>query len=594
MTCRSRTLLLILTIFLQGVALQAQKPNVIFILTDDQGYGDLACHGNPFIKTPNLDKLHAKSMRFTDYHVATTCAPTRAGLMTGKNCNKVGAWHTLIGRELLRKEEVTMAEIFKKAGYSTGIFGKWHLGDNYPFRPQDRGFDEVLIHGGGGVTQTPDYWNNDYFDDTYFHNGKPQKYSGYCTDVWFSEATKFISRYKKQPFFCYIATNAPHSPYHVADNYSTPYKNNPKITNANFYGMITHLDERVGQLIDKLIQEGVYENTIIIFMTDNGTAGGVKFDNKGEIVSGYNAGMRGIKATPYDGGHRVPFLLHWPKGGYNIGKDISALTSYTDVLPTLMDLCKISNPKQIAFDGRSLLPLLKGNDKMWPERILVADVQRDEFLVKWKQSSVMTKQWRLVNRSELYDMQQDPGQKNNVAIQNPAIVKALEQAYEVWWQDVSVGAKDYARYIVGSPRQKVTILTSHDLHAEKDYPAWNQAMIRAGNKVNGFWALEAAEAGKYEIQLRRYPVESNLTLAATAPKGEPVPGGQPYLPGKAFPIRKGKIFIGEDSLEKEVRGADAHISFTLSLQKGNFDLTTVIQDTSNQEWPAYYVYIKKQ
>jgi arylsulfatase A-like enzyme len=212
-------LLIIWILFLSRFLVYGQKPNVILILTDDQGYGDLACHGNSFIKTPNLDKLHAGSVRFTDYHVATTCAPTRAGLMTGKNCNKVGAWHTIIGRELLRKEEVTMAEIFKKAGYVTGIFGKWHLGDNYPFRPQDRGFDEVLIHGGGGVTQTPDYWNNDYFDDTYFYNGKPQKYNGYCTDVWFSEATKFISKHKKQPFFCYLATNAPHSPFNITDKY---------------------------------------------------------------------------------------------------------------------------------------------------------------------------------------------------------------------------------------------------------------------------------------------------------------------------------------------------------------------------------------
>ncbi len=587
-----RPLLLILFSFLHSLSAQSQKPNVVFILTDDQGYGDLACHGNPYIKTPNLDKLHSESVRFTDYHVATTCAPTRAGLMTGKNCNKVGVWHTIIGRELLRREEVTMAEIFKQAGYSTGIFGKWHLGDNYPFRPQDRGFDEVLIHGGGGVTQTPDYWNNDYFDDTYFHNGKPQKYSGYCTDVWFSEATKFISKQKK-PFLCYIATNAPHSPYNVSDKYSQPYKNNPKITNPNFYGMITHLDEQVGQLIYKLKKEGLYENTIIVFMTDNGSAGGVKFDSKGEVVSGYNAGMRGIKGTPYDGGHRVPFFLHWPKAGYNQGKNISTLTSYTDVLPTLIDLCKINYSRHIAFDGKSLLPLLQGKDKNWPDRLLIADVQRDEFLVKWKQSSVMTKQWRLVNRSELYDMEHDPGQKNNIASQHTDVVKTLEQAYEQWWQDVSVRANEYSRFIVGSPRQKVTILTSHDLHAEKDYPAWNQEMVRAGNKVNGFLALEAAEAGKYEIQLRRYPVESNLALAAIAPKGELAPGGRPYLPGVAIPVKKVKVSIGSIQYEKEVKADDTAISFTLPLPKGNFNLTTVLQDALNQEWPAYYVYIKK-
>ena len=184
------------------------QPNVVFIITDDQGYGDLGCHGNPIIKTPALDKLHSQSTRLTNFHVGPTCAPTRAGLMTGRYCNRTGVWHTIMGRSLLRKDEVTMGNVFKAGGYKTGIFGKWHLGDNYPFRPQDRGFDEVLIHGGGGIIQTPDYWSNDYFDDSYYHNGMPQKYTGYCTDIWFAGAMKFIEENKDNRFFCYISTNA--------------------------------------------------------------------------------------------------------------------------------------------------------------------------------------------------------------------------------------------------------------------------------------------------------------------------------------------------------------------------------------------------
>ncbi len=591
---RYRGSLLLIMIFLVNASfVNAQRPNVVFILTDDQGYGDLRCHGNRLINTPNLDKLHASSIRFTDYHVATTCAPTRAGLFTGKNCNKVGAWHTIIGRELLRKDEVTMADIFKSAGYATGIFGKWHLGDNYPFRAQDRGFQEVLVHGGGGVTQTPDYWGNDYFDDTYFHNGRPEKYSGYCTDIWFREASKFIHKNKNKPFFCYIPTNAPHSPFHIADQYSNPYKNNASIPNPNFYGMITYIDDQVGKLIEQLKKEGVYENTIIIFMTDNGTAGGVRFDPAGAIVSGYNAGMRGIKGTPYEGGHRVPFFLHWPKGGYAKGIDITTLASYTDVLPTLMDMCRISNTRSIAFEGKSLVPLLAGKEKNWPDRTFVADVQRDEFLVKWKQSSVMTKQWRLVNRTELYDMQQDPGQRTNVADKFPDVVSKLEKDYEAWWIDVSARAKEYSRVIVGSPHEKVTRLTAHDLHAEKDYPAWNQDMVRAANKVNGFWALEADGAATYEIQLRRYPEESNLALAGIAPEGEPVPGGKAYLPGEALPIRKVKIMIGTEKWEKEVQGNETNVSFRVQLPKGDFDLHTVLQGDEGREWPAYYVYLRK-
>lgn len=569
----------------------AQKPNVVFILTDDQGYGDLGCNGNPVIKTPNIDKLHAQSIRFTDYHVATTCAPTRAGLLTGKNCNKVGAWHTIIGRELLRKQEVTLAEVFKDAGYITGIFGKWHLGDSYPFRPQDRGFDEVLIHGGGGVAQTPDYWLNDYFDDTYFHNGTPEKFPGYCNDVWFGEAAKFISKNKKKPFFCFISTNSPHSPYNVADKYSDPYKNNPAVPVPNFYGMITNIDEQVGILIEKLKKEGQYENTIFVFMTDNGTAAGVKFDVTGELVSGFNAGMRATKGSPYDGGHRVPFILHWPKGGYNKGVDINSLTSYTDFMPTLIDLCKIPNRKKVKFDGVSLVPAINGNDKNLDNRVLVADVQRDEFLVKWKQSSVMTQQWRLVNETELYDIKKDKAQKVNVASENPDVVAKLKAAYEIWWKDVSQNGSEYNRVIIGSPFEKVTTLTAHDLHVEKDFPAWNQDMVRFGMGSNGFWALEVQKTGKYTIELRRYPQESGLPISAAAPKGEPVPGGRPYSPGVPLAIKKARIKAGTLQLEQEVKADDKGAIFSVSLKKGKLDLETFLQDETGKERGAYYVYI---
>ena len=202
---------------------KGKRPNVILVMTDDQGYGDLACQGNPIIKTPHLDELYTQSLRLTNFHVGPTCSPTRAALVTGHYCNRTGVWHTIMGRSLLRKDEVTMGDIFSAGGYRTGIFGKWHLGDNPPFRPQDRGFGEVLVHGGGGVGQGPDYWGNDYFDDTYFHNGQPKKFTGYCTDVWFDGAMEFIEANRDRPFFCYIPTNAPHGPYNISDAYMNPY-----------------------------------------------------------------------------------------------------------------------------------------------------------------------------------------------------------------------------------------------------------------------------------------------------------------------------------------------------------------------------------
>ena len=293
-----------------------KRPNVVFVITDDQGHGDLSCHGNPILKTPHLDTLYNESVRLTDFHVSPTCAPTRGALMSGHYTNRAGTWHTIMGRSMLLVGEKTFGEVFGNNGYATGMFGKWHLGDNYPFRPEDRGFQEVVRHGGGGVGQTPDNWDNAYFDDTYFHNSKPQKYKGYCTDVYFREAKRFIdeSIAADKPFIAYISTNAPHGPFHCPDKYWKPYeKLVSKPSEAVFFGMIANIDENVGQMRKWLKEKGLADNTIFIFMTDNGTA-------SGNMI--FNSGMRGKKSSEYDGGHRVPFFLHWPAAGLDKGVDV--------------------------------------------------------------------------------------------------------------------------------------------------------------------------------------------------------------------------------------------------------------------------------
>lgn len=587
-----------ISLVLLSVSTQAQvvqpKPNVIFILTDDQGYGDLACHGNPWIKTPNLDKLHSESVRFTNFHSGTTCAPTRSGIMTGKYCNKVGVWHTVNGREILSSEETTLPQTLQKAGYRTALFGKWHLGDNFPFRPQDRGFDEVLMHFGGGVGQQPDYWNNDYFDDTYFRNGKPEKFTGYCTDVWFSEAAKFIEANRNRPFFCYVSVNAPHSPFNVEEKYSNMYKNNPSITNPNFYGMISNIDENVGKLRQMLKKLAIDENTILVFMTDNGTSSGVKFGKDDEIISGYNAGMRGIKGSPYDGGHRVPFFIHWPKGEIVKGKDISTITSYIDVMPTLLDLCKVKPLSKASIDGISLTPLIYGQSEKWSDRILFTDTQREEHLVKWKQFAAMTDRWRLVGKDELYDITIDPGQKNNVAAQHSEMVEKLSSAYQKWWSDVSQNADKYQYIKVGTPNDKIVRLNCHDLHMEKGMPAWAQTDVRSGKIDDGFWAIEVVEPGEYEIELCRWPKESKLLLTDTAPQGELVPGGKPYPVGIALKITKAKIKIGDMELTQQIKPGAKTIKFIQKLNPGKTFLQTWLTDDKNGERSAYYVYVKKR
>jgi arylsulfatase A-like enzyme len=313
-------------------------------MTDDQGYGDIAAHGNVKIQTPELDRLHSESIRFTNFHVDPTCAPTRASLLTGRFSTRTGIWHTIAGRSLMRPNELTLAQVFAANGYRTGHFGKWHLGDNAPLRPQDRGFQTSLRLGGGGITQSPDWWGNDYFDDTFLHqDGRPDAFHGYCTDVFFQTALMFIdaAQAAKSPFFCYIATNAPHDPFNVADSYSRPYRDaGVPEKMANFYGMITNIDDNIGRLRKALDERQLTDNTIFIFMTDNGTSAGIMKPSKNpQEWTGFNAGMREQKVSEYEGGHRVPFFIRWPTGGLSVPRDIEELAAHIDVLPTLVELC---------------------------------------------------------------------------------------------------------------------------------------------------------------------------------------------------------------------------------------------------------------
>ncbi|UCF44610.1 MAG: arylsulfatase [Planctomycetota bacterium] len=550
-----------------------RPPNVVLVITDDQGYGDLGCHGNTVIKTPNLDKLYLQSVRLTNFHVCPTCAPTRASLMTGRYCNRTGVWHTVMGRSLLRSDEVTMADLFAANGYRTGIFGKWHLGDNYPFRPQDRGFQEVLVHGGGGVGQTPDYWGNDYFDDTYWHNGKPKKFAGYCTDVWFNEALKFIEESADRPFFCYLSTNAPHWPYNVADKYVKLYKGKDRVPNGKFYGMITNIDDNVGQLLKKLKDLRLEWQTVLIFMTDNGTAEGWR-DEKG-----YNAGMRGIKGSEYDGGHRVPCFIRWLGGGLGRGKDVVTITAHIDLLPTLIELCRLQGPEGVKFDGKSLMGVLFGRDADWPERIVITDSQRVDHPEKWRKSAVMTDRWRLINGKRLYDMKANPGQKKNLGDEHPKVVEKLRKAYEQWWTDISKRFDEYCEIVIGSDKENASRLTCHDWHSP-NIP-WNQDTIRSAVRANGSWAVEVARDGTYEFVLRRWPEELDLPITKT------------ICGGKAISAVKARLKIADVDLRKPVQRDATGAAFRVNLKAGKTRLQTWFTDDKGNSRGAYYVYVKR-
>ncbi len=429
----------------QAKAPAGSRPNIIFIMTDDQGYGDLGCHGHPFLKTPHLDKLYAESTRFTDYHVSPTCAPTRAGLMSGKEPFKVGVTHTILERERMALGVPTVAEVLKKAGYTTGIFGKWHLGEEDAYQPGNRGFDEVFIHGAGGIGQKfagsqGDVPRNNYFDPTIRHNGVFEKTSGFCTDVFFSQAMGWIKEHKDQPFFAYIALNAPHGPYLAPEEYKALYRNKVKDDqSAAFFGMITNVDDNVGRLMEKLDAWGLAGNTLLIFTTDNGSARGSRI---------FNAGMKGGKGTLNQGGARVPLFFRLP-GLTVAGRDLNQLARHIDIFPTFAELAG-ADISDLGLGGRSLIPLLKDPAAALPDRKLFfhggrwpkagapghfgkGDTNPDHY--KNKNYAVRSEKWRLVGPDTLYDIEKDPGETTNVFAAHPEVAAEMQKAYEAFWAE---------------------------------------------------------------------------------------------------------------------------------------------------------------
>lgn len=567
------------------------QPNIIFVITDDQGYGDLGHTGNPIIKTPALDKFSQESLNLTNYHVGTTCSPTRAGLLTGRNCNRNGVWHTIMGASILNEEEVTFADVFNENGYKTGMFGKWHLGDNHPFLPHDRGFDESFYHGGGGVTQTPDYWKNDYFDDTYFRNGIPEKTEGYCTDVWFDEAIQFIEDKKDDTFFCYLSLNAPHGPFNVPEEYYNKYKDENAITETQkrFYGMITNVDDNFKKLLSKVDQLGLAENTIVIFTTDNGTARGyMKEEN---IMHGYNAGMRGTKGSEYDGGHRVPLMMRWPAGNLGGGSKLDGLVAHVDILPTLTSLAGIDFKSNKQLDGSDMSDYISGTSEA-RDRMLVTDTQRVPWPVKGKQSCVMDKHWRLVNGNELYDISSDPGQKNNIASSNPERVNSMNAFYESWWEDV---IKETKFSIIKLGVDTKEVLTCHDARTIDYYPPWNQQMIRAGKPMEPApFSVNFIKSGTYRFNLSRWPPESELALGASTKDGyEATAYTNASINGKAMRFSKAYIKIGEEIKEVRVDNKASNASLEMDVVSGETELLAYFDMEDGTQSNAFYVEVEK-
>lgn len=492
----------------------AAPPNIVLVMTDDQGLGDLSIMGNPVLRTPHIDKIASEGVRLNRFYVSPVCTPTRASLMTGRWNFRTRAIDTYIGRAMMEPAEVTLAETLRGAGYATGIFGKWHLGDSYPLRSMDQGFEESLVHKGGGLRQPANPPEGDtYFNPILEHNGQPVRREGYCTDIYFDAAMGFIeSKHQAgQPFFAYIPTNAPHDPYDEVPEAEYAYYKDKVADDrdARIFAMIANIDKNVGKLLERLEQTGAAANTIVIYMHDNGPAG-----------NRFNAGLRGTKGQVFEGGIRSPFFVRWP-AQLRPGVRDGTIGAHVDVMPTLLEACGVEAPANVQFDGRSLLPALRGEASVGSDRALFLQWHRGDVPVMYHCFAAVTERWKLLAQGnagqeqpggepkfQLFDLQIDPGESRDVMAENPEVAAELKRQYEEWFLDVgSTRPDNYAppRIVAGSKHENPVTLTFQDLRV---------GPRRAGVWwSNGVWKLRVVGNRDYRVRLRlAKPLEADATV----------------------------------------------------------------------------------
>ena len=520
-------LALLFLVFLIGCKKDKTPPNVILIITDDQGYGDLSFNGNPNIITPALDNFAAESVRFNNFYVSPVCAPTRSSLMTGRYSLRTGVRDTYNGGAIMASSEVTIAEMLKQANFTTGIFGKWHLGDNYPSRPSDQGFDESLIHLAGGMGQVGDFTNyfkkdTSYFDPILWHNNKQKPYKGYCSDIFTENAIEFIEKNKNNPFFCYLSFNAPHNPLQVPDEYYQAYKTldptdgidpelipNEKISEKTkdntrkVYAMVTNIDDNLKKLFNKVDELGIKDNTIVIFMTDNGPQ-----------HARYIAGMKGRKSSVYNGGIWVPFFLRFP-AMFSGNQEVNQITAHIDLLPTLSKLCNVEMPRDRKIDGRSFIPSI--NSEKLPERSFFSYWTR-KYPELYNNIALQRGQFKLIGKTdynspienfELYDTYNDPFEKNNLVTQKKSIALSLKKEMHQTFLELvnSENLKNPPRIMLGSDFENPVYLNRNDAGGQR--AVWNQ------EQAYSFWKVDINKEGLYDLKfkfLKPLPANGNMYL----------------------------------------------------------------------------------
>ncbi|MGI9516492.1 MAG: serine hydrolase, partial [Pirellulaceae bacterium] len=494
--------------------------------------------------------------------------------------------------------ELTIADVFKANGWRTGVFGKWHLGEGYPFAARFRGFDTTVIHGGGGVGQQPDYWRNDYYaateatknhagdptdNDHYFHNGSVKEADQFCTDYFFSNAFAFMedALQEGKPFFCYIPTNAAHGPF-----------NAPPGGKAGFDGLVENIDHNMGRLDEFLTAQGIADDVMVIFTTDNGTAGRQRM-----------GGLRGKKGSHYEGGHNVPCFIRWKGGGMagtpSTARDVNSLTAAADLFPTFVDLFALKKPSGgKAIHGISLKPMLLDSAHVPESRIWIVDTQRTADLVKWKNLCVMkdevvdgkiANKWRLTRKNkdsefELYDWQTDRAQEYNLFDQQAAVARELMELYETWWRVIESQTREYPASVIGVESESV--LYSHDWIRKGGAP-WHQNHVLKGNSGSRINSVRFAESGTYTVELRRWPRED----------GGSIDGPDSHGQGTALEIVKATLAIeGVDRWSRPVDSGATHVTFEIDVEAGDdTTLETGFLDQNEEILTgAYYVYVRKK
>lgn len=561
-------------------AAATRSPNVIVIMTDDQGYGDLSLHGNPVLLTPNMDRLGSTGLRFDDFHTAPTGTATRAQLLTGQDSLRTRASTDSAGRSLLRRDLPTMAELFRREGYTTGIFGKWALGHAYPDRPQDRGFDRCVWFKGSNLQNALEL-DNDYVNPRYLDQDVERRADAYCTDHWFSSAIDWMEQQQRrgQPFLTLLTPNTPHLPLWLPDAYRDLYRDRVDDSTAAFYAMIANLDDNVGRLEQWLQDSGAWSNSIVVLLGDNGGTLGSNL---------YNAGLRDFKGSHYEGGHRAFCFLRWPEGGFDAGRVVDTPTQVQDLLPTLLDLCALPAGRH-QFDGRSLAPLTIGG-AIPDRRFVVQDGLRSG--PEKHHAAVVWQQWRLQNGRELYDIDADRAQQRDLARRHPDIVQELRAFYDTWWQALEPTLAVPVPRFIGAGREASDLLSCNDWW-NVDVPGRAFVIDAAGDPRGGIWHVDVITAGDYAVELRRWPFHTNLAIGAEAP--------QSTISGRALIQRGRRIAAGEavfsvDGVEQRAFTTPEApgVQFRVQLSRGAARLQGWFCDAGGKELcGAYYLQLRR-